>query len=500
MNSRRIALLTLILICYLNCQKVSGASSDLILNSAEQYILKKVADGEAATFKKPNSDEFLECFVNGENRIVRGHFLERMLTGNILNLTVKEYGIKIENANILDTLHLNNIVILYPISLRNCSFYDHTNFSTVTFTKDANFSNSTFHKSVNFGASVFSSWTYFINCNFKGEVQFSLAHFADSDFGSSSFSNKTEFIGSTFSGKNSFFFTKFLSHTDFTKSVFFNDTEFVQTFFAKTVSFKSVTFNSTANFHAARFLDSVDFSDSNFRGESKFLECLFPLGEINVAKELLFQSDSIDQEKLNKGIIPEKFEETLKILFSKILTSKATILTLKEGRKWQIAYGKIKFIAEKNSGKLEYYIPINYRSTMIFDNVTGFSNMLMEWVYDPTKFDKEKKLEQINRRGIKNHLRYDETFYIALIKNYNEIGWFTEANDAYFTYRSEKRKMRSFFLRIAEFIFLELTFGYGVRPINLLGTFIIILLIPTFLYRRFIHSDLNIFAQNCPFF
>ena len=129
------------------------------------------------------------------------------------------------------------------------------------------------------------------------------------------------------------------------------------------------------------------------------MECLFPLGEINVAKELLFQSDSIDQEKLNKGIIPEKFEETLKILFSKILTSKATILTLKEGRKWQIAYGKIKFIAEKNSGKLEYYIPINYRSTMIFDNVTGFSNMLMEWVYDPTKFDKEKKLEQINRRA-----------------------------------------------------------------------------------------------------
>ena len=46
------------------------------------------------------------------------------------------------------------------------------------------------------------------------------------------------------------------------------------------------------------------------------------------------------------------------------------------------------------------------------------------------------------QRELKNHLNYNESFYIALIKNYRDMGWFTEADDCYYTYRVEKRKHR----------------------------------------------------------
>ena len=68
-----------------------------------------------------------------------------------------------------------------------------------------------------------------------------------------------------------------------------------------------------------------------------------------------------------------------------------------------------------------------------FDEVTGFSQMQMEWdashsasVSDPNK---------VKQLGLKGHLKYDETFYIALIKDYKDMGWFSQADDVYYTYR-----------------------------------------------------------------
>ena len=57
--------------------------------------------------------------------------------------------------------------------------------------------------------------------------------------------------------------------------------------------------------------------------------------------------------------------------------------------------------------------------------------MLIEWESNERK-----------RQGLKEYLEYDETYYIALIKNYQDMGWLEEADDAYYTYRVEKRQAR----------------------------------------------------------
>ena len=105
---------------------------------------------------------------------------------------------------------------------------------------------------------------------------------------------------------------------------------------------------------------------------------------------------------------------------------------------------------------------------MNFSNVTGFSQMQFEWKYDSQWGTRHRK-----NRGLKEHLEYNETFYIALIKNYQDMGWLSQAEDCYYTYRKEKRKRRANHLySIAELVFLEATFGYGVKPFKLLGSFL----------------------------
>ena len=140
-----------------------------------------------------------------------------------------------------------------------------------------------------------------------------------------------------------------------------------------------------------------------------------------------------------------------------------------------------------------------FHNTIIFDDVSDFSKMSVEWKYSPDKFGSEKKKEHIKLRGLKNHLQYNETFYIALIKNYRDMGWFREADDCYYTYRVEKSKHRLKELNeqsengeknstslsqwwikarlYGEWLLLDLTFGYGVKPLKLLKTYLFIWLV-----------------------
>jgi hypothetical protein len=158
---------------------------------------------------------------------------------------------------------------------------------------------------------------------------------------------------------------------------------------------------------------------------------------------------------------------------------------------------------KKNDLLSIYYIP-----DFIFNNVTGFSKLQLEWEYSPKKFGKEIDEKKAKRRGLRGHLYYNETFYIALIKNYRDMGWFAEADDCYYTYRVEKRKHRLNELNevkkegennpstigrwwdkaklYGEWTLLDLTFGYGVKPLKLLKTYLFIWLVFILIYMAFL--------------
>ena len=130
---------------------------------------------------------------------------------------------------------------------------------------------------------------------------------------------------------------------------------------------------------------------------------------------------------------------------------------------------------------------------VLFDGVTGFSNVVIEWKYDKNRWGKAENEADRKRRGLKGQIKYDETFYIALIKNYQDMGWYSQADDVFFTYRSEKRKRRNFWPEWVEFVLLEVPFGYGVNPYRLLFTFLFFVILFGFYYFSQIsaHSEIR---------
>jgi len=87
---------------------------------------------------------------------------------------------------------------------------------------------------------------------------------------------------------------------------------------------------------------------------------------------------------------------------------------------------------------------------------------------------------------LEGHIRYDEVFFRRLIKHYQDIGYLGSADDAYYLYRKERRKTLNPFYRMAELFFLDITFGYGVRPWTLLRSFFLLWVFFGFYYIGFL--------------
>ena len=217
-----------------------------------------------------------------------------------------------------------------------------------------------------------------------------------------------------------------------------------------------VQFSNEVIFNDAKFFAKADFEDAQFSAKASF-----------IGVEFYKFADFDSAEFLAKANFQAaRFSTYAK--FWKAHFSDVTNFSL-------VQFSGVADFGEAKFKDASIFVACLYGRPTNFRDVIGFSNMQMEWTYDPGKFyfTKEKNEKKAKRRGLKGHLEYSETFYIALIKNYREIGWLQEADDCYHTYRVEKRKERSLCAGILEWQFLEATFGYGVKPWILLRTFLI---------------------------
>jgi len=441
MNRRWTAILFFLTFCYLNTFALGEASSDLHLNQAEKLIVEQVRKGEYVNLQKN--------FPKESDRSLRASFLERLLKNSLHDLKVSQKGIRIQNAVINEPLNLRDAKIPYDISLIGCHFKKRVNFMKVVFYGNVSFEGSTFS-----GAGPWA--TTFSDATFSRPADFSEATFSGVDFSGATFSEWTNFSHATFSENTYFMQTKFFQGASFSKGTFieiadfsratFSDTSFFGTNFSKHANFRDTTF-SDAFFGGAKFSGWANFSGAEFSEVADFFEAKFSSASFRKAK---FSSASFRKAKFSK----------------------------------QADFSWCKFEkAASFAGCL-----FNPENKIMFDNVTDFSNVLMEWVYEPIRWGEEKDEMNIELRGLKGHLKYNETFYIALINNFKDMGWFREADDAYYTYRVERRNRHDFLRGLLEFIFLEVTFGYGVKPFILFINFLIFWLGPSFIYLSFVHS------------
>ena len=323
---------------------------------------------------------------------------------------------------------------------RSAIFSGYVSFGSATFSR-ADFSNAAFSRAdfgsakfsrADFGSAKFSGKADFSNAAFSRNTDFSNATFSgDADFGSAKFSGDADFSDAKFSGYVSFRYATFSGEADF-GSAKFNRADFLGATFSGKADFRYVTFSGKADFGYATFSGKADFGYATFSGKADFGYAIF-------------------KERTN--------------------------------------FSNCRF------KDLSHFVGCLYPANtkmMNFSSVTGFSQMQFEWEYNPQWDDEWKTVygETINNsdrkiRGLRGHLEYDKTFYIALIKNYQDMGWLDEADDCYYTYRVEKRKqvneynepLHSWHKRVVEYIVLDFPFGYGVKPFKLFRS-VLLLWIP----------------------
>ena len=364
--------------------------------------------------------------------------------------------------------------------LINTEFAREANFRGATFSGKVNFMGATFSGSTDFWRATFPETTYFGDVTFSGRAYFGRATFSGwVGFGGATlFSRGAYFVGATFSEGAAFWFAKFSGDAYFGEAKFSENVFFGEAKFSGYVGFINAEFSGDARFSATKFSRGAGFQQAKFSGDATFENTKFSENAIfNAAK---FSGGARFEEA--------KFSENADFRDVKFYSEAQFERTSFEGK---TAFIKTSFLRNTMFSKCEFnshtdfsdcYYPNPDKGKMNFPGVTGISNVLINWKKDlDLKNDERDKDIFKYRDGLKGHLEYDEVFYLALIKNFQELGLWADADDVYFEYREQERTRKTGWKRYAEYWLLKLPFGYGVKPLFLLRT----VGIPWFLFGCF---------------
>ncbi|HRW82582.1 MAG TPA: pentapeptide repeat-containing protein [Methanothrix sp.] len=137
--------------------------------------------------------------------------------------------------------------------------------------------------------------------------------------------------------------------------------------------------------------------------------------------------------------------------------------------------GNASFSSDRFSGNA-YFTDAQFSGNVIFSDAQFSGNA----DFRGAQFDKELNLDNlkldrlyINWSSIRDNLVYDGPAYLALIKNFEVIERFSDADDCYYQYREESRALKEWYSEKSGWDRSKLldtiawiTCGYGVRPIH----------------------------------
>jgi hypothetical protein len=226
----------------------------------------------------------------------------------------------------------------------------------------------------------------------------------DIDFRNAVFHNPFRISGTIIDGDSIF------SGTCFCKEIYAMRSQF-----NGQASFAGATFIRRVVFLWARFGKSTSFSNSTFKNDAQFDDAEFSL-DVNFEAARFSEFAYFIRAKFNGDA----------------------------------NFRGAKFERNAEFKEAEFHLDANFTNAVI----NGIAN-----------FNKS----QFNNRiyvpwdSIKNHLAYDGSTYLSLVKNYNNLEKFDDADECYYQYRKLRQKKLPFQQRISDSIpFLAL--GYGVHP------------------------------------
>lgn len=341
--------------------------------------------------------------------------------------------IEINDSIIHGTLEFGSAIFEDAVDFHGSIFDGDVCFTESVFESEANFSNVQFNGNARFLWSRFEGYSPFEKSRFAKNAFFGGAKFeGDAIFDGTQFHGEANFSEAIFNGKAYFSEIEVAGNTSFTKSQFFLNSYFLKADFGNAY-FKGVKFHEDADFTEAQFCGNAYFNRSQFNGNTYFLDSNF---ESNVC-----------------------------------------FLGANFG-------GHTHFLRNNFIGYLNLDLSRIYSMSLLDANFESGSTISLK---QSDFFKLELKWPIISDKII-----YDGPAYLALVRNYNNLGWFRDADNCYYRYRfiegSNLKGISKFVDLIARGIY-----GYGVRPLNpfIIGFGVFVFSALIFLYENQAHSPLN---------
>lgn len=232
-------------------------------NIAEKYLLDQVAAGKVANLTAAFSDEGA--------RVIRGVFLEELLTGSRKDCVIHRNGVQIEGAIVREMVDLRNAEITRDTQLVRCRFERGVNFSRSIFADGLSVAETVFHAPANFSEmmvrrgfnlqkAVFKQSANFEQLEVTGVLQAGGVTFAN-EKGTVTFNNLKAgstacFTNALFAGAVDFRNSRVLGDLRFDGARFTHPTAFA--------SFEGLKVEGSTSFSQARFAGYASLKDSRF--------------------------------------------------------------------------------------------------------------------------------------------------------------------------------------------------------------------------------------------
>ncbi|MGD9910830.1 pentapeptide repeat-containing protein [Methanothrix sp.] len=364
-------------------------------------LISITSDSSAVTI---SADEIMQKVVSGEPVILDGVSISGSLNLSRIEPQIVRRAFVITNSEMGD-VDLSGLVFEDAVDLTSTKF-DGMNFASAVFSDGAFFDRI-----------VVSGDASFEGAHFKQDVSFSGSRFlGDAEMNFTAFDGYGYFADSAFLGDLHISSSSFQGFADFYGVCISGDFICLNTKFGDGAGFMSTEFDGDANFGMSSFAGYASFDGSVFRGDANFALARF-----------------------DKAVY----------------------------------FGDIRFEGDAIFGLTEFEGLANFAGTYFAEDLNLNSARIDAFVLDNTTFG---RASGINLKGaefrrltapwphIRDHILYDGATYLALVKNYQELEWFEDADDCYYDYRREAQLRKPLgWGKIIDYL-AWITCGYGVRP------------------------------------
>lgn len=338
------------------------------------------------------------------------------------------------------SLQITNSVFANNVSCKGMTFFGNVNFENTTFSKDAIFNGSRFMLEANFNSSRFDGIASFNQSRFPDGVTFDFADFGGlADFANIQFDAFSTFYNATFRKQALFSFSEFDgSYANFETAQFLGD-----------VDFAGCQFNTYSTFAGSRLEKSADFHATRYSNGGNFIGAQF-LGYANFARSHFVEDSFFNQVWFNDGasFLNAKFDGPASLNDSKFCKN--------------ANFDNAQFLASTDMSSSVFKGDIKMNNTKIIRMVIEGSNFAAASRLYLANADISRLM--VDWSEIQGIISYDNSAYLALIKNYKDLGRSNDANDCYYEYRYLNQAHKPIgFSRFLDAV-AWLSCGYGVRP------------------------------------